>query len=30
MRKHVSVTWEVKVNVALCLFGVAAILSIFF
>lgn len=30
MRKQVSVTWEVKVNVAPCLFGIAAILSIFF
>lgn len=30
MRKQISVKWEVKVNVALCLFGVAAILSIFF
>ena len=30
MRKQLSVTMEVKVNVALCLFGIAAILRIFF
>lgn len=30
MRKQISVIWEVRVNVALCLFGIAAILSIFF
>ena len=30
MRKQTTVTWEVKVNVALCLFGIAAIFRIFF
>lgn len=29
MRKRISVTVEVKVNVALCLLGIAAILRIF-
>ncbi len=30
MKKQVSVTVEVKVNVALCLLAIAAILRIFF
>lgn len=30
MRKKPTVKWEVTVDVALCLFGIAAILKIFF
>jgi hypothetical protein len=30
MKRTVNVTVEVKVNAALCLFGIAAILRIFF
>ena len=30
MRKQKTVKWEVKVDVALCLLGIAAILRIFF
>lgn len=29
MRRRLSVKIEVKVNIALCLFGIAAILSLF-